>query len=118
MQVDDRVAAQRGGVGVGHPAAQAGQALDGDAVGVGLGGGERAGDRVRLVDLVAPVDPDRPAALGLDGWSRNPAVVRVGAENSSTLCDLGIFVNQPAQSIDPHDPHVRRRSERRDGSKR
>jgi putative transposase len=33
-----------------------------------------------------------------------------GCRNSSTSRDLGIFVDQPAQSIDPHDPHVRRRS--------
>jgi hypothetical protein len=32
-------------------------ALDGDALGVGLGGGEHACDRIRLVDLVAPGDP-------------------------------------------------------------
>ena len=29
-----------------------------------------------------------------------------GADNSSTSCDLGIFVDEPAQSIDPHDAHV------------
>jgi hypothetical protein len=42
----------------------------------------------------------------------------VGAENSSTSCGLGIFVDQPAQSIDPHDTHVRRRRGRRDGRER
>jgi hypothetical protein len=30
----------------------------------------------------------------------------VGAENAVTSCDLGIFVDQPAQAIDPHDAHV------------
>jgi len=30
-----------------------------------------------------------------------PAERPVGAENSSTSCDLGIFVDQPAESIDP-----------------
>src|SRR6266508_7014850 len=32
------------------------------------------------------------------------AAQRVGAENSSTSCDLGIFVDAPAQAIDPHVP--------------
>ncbi len=52
------------------------------------------------------------AALeGATAW-RPTSAYRVGAENSSTLCDLGIFVDEPAQSIDSHDPHVRCRSSR------
>jgi hypothetical protein len=31
---------------------------------------------------------------------------------------LGILMNEPAQSIDPHDPHARCRSGRRDGLQR
>ncbi len=76
VQMDDRVAAQRGGIRIGRATAQTGQALDGDAVTVGLCGGERDSDRIQLVDLVAPEDPHRPATLGLDRRSWNPAVVR------------------------------------------
>ena len=43
---------------------------------------------------------------------------RVGAENSSMSCDLGIFVDESAQSIDPHDPHVPCRSSRWHGRER
>jgi hypothetical protein len=32
----------------------------------------------------------------------------VGAENPSTSCDLGIFVDQPADAIQPHDRYVGR----------
>jgi hypothetical protein len=28
---------------------------------------------------------------------------RVGAKNAATLCDLGILVNQPAESVSPDD---------------
>lgn len=42
----------------------------------------------------------------------------MGAEYSSTSCDLGIFVDQPAYSIDPHDPCAGRWSRRCDGSQR
>ncbi len=30
----------------------------------------------------------------------------MGAENLSTSRDLGILVDEPAQSIQPHDPHI------------
>jgi hypothetical protein len=42
----------------------------------------------------------------------------VGAENFIRVCDLSIFVDEPAQSIDPHDPHVRCWSGQWDGRER
>jgi hypothetical protein len=33
---------------------------------------------------------------------------RVGADTPSTSCDLGIFVDQPAEAIQPHDRYVGR----------
>ena len=43
---------------------------------------------------------------------------RVGAENLSTSCDLGVFVDEPAQSIDPYGLYVLRRSSWWEGSQR
>jgi hypothetical protein len=37
-----------------------------------------------------------------------PLLPPVGAENPSTSCDLGIFVDQPAEAIQPHDRYVGR----------
>jgi hypothetical protein len=37
---------------------------------------------------------------------------------SSASCDLSMFVDGPAQSIDPHDPHVRCWSGQWDGRAR
>jgi transposase InsO family protein len=47
-----------------------------------------------------------------------PAVQAVGAKNPSTSCDLGIFVDQPAEAIQPHDLYVGRWSRRWDDSQR
>ena len=74
----------------------------------------RPGCRVGLPSGFPPADalPTVTAQLAPPGRGR------VGADTSSTLCDLGLFVDEPAQSIDPHDPHVRWRREQRDGSER
>jgi Arm DNA-binding domain len=39
---------------------------------------------------------------------RHRGTAAVGAENPSTSCDLGIFVDQPAEAIQPHDRYVGR----------
>jgi hypothetical protein len=35
-----------------------------------------------------------------------PVDGRVGAEYSATLCDLGVFVDEPAEPVSSDDPHV------------
>ena len=42
----------------------------------------------------------------------------VGAEKFIRVSDLSIFVDGPAQSIDPHDPHVHCWSGQCDGRER
>jgi hypothetical protein len=49
---------------------------------------------------------------------REPPVDPVGAENPFISCDLGIFVDQPAESIEPHDPFAGRWNGLGDGSDR
>ena len=79
------------------------------------GVGERGG--VSVAQLVGHDPQRRPVGAGEPG-ELDGLVQAVGAENSSTSCDLGIFVDQPAYWIDPHDAYVGRRSGRWDGSKR
>jgi hypothetical protein len=48
----------------------------------------------------------------------NPVLEPVGAENWSASCDLGILVDQPAESIEPYDLCVDEWSGRGNGSQR
>jgi uncharacterized coiled-coil protein SlyX len=99
------------------------------------GGGRAPGKQPRApgAHLAQVPDPDevvvRRRVDGEDcGWDLTLAPVTgvearqvfdlVGAENSSTSCDLGIFVDEAPQTIDPHDPHVPSRSGRWDGRER
>jgi len=56
-----------------------------------------AGDAAAAGEQLASV-PNPGGEVGVDGVAVAPGYL-VGAENSSTLCDLGILMNEPAQSI-------------------
>ena len=74
VQVHDREARERGRVRVGGRRRSGRHALHRHAVGVGLGRRDRNDDGQRAVELVAPLDPDRQPALGLDRRTGHAAV--------------------------------------------
>lgn len=49
-----------------------------------------------------PVESLRGVDLMIRAGER-VAIVGVGAEYSATLCDLGVFMNEPAESISSYD---------------
>jgi len=76
VEMDDGMAGERGRVRVGRTAAQAWDALHGDPVWTGAEGSPGHDDRKLAPELVAPLDRDGLAALGLDRRAREAPVVR------------------------------------------
>ena len=59
---------------------------------------------------VLGADPDEPCEMRRirDGLQRQVDASPVGAENCATLCDLGVFVDQPAEPVPAQNAHAAR----------